>query len=410
MRPAGVAVLAAGAAAYWAGRQRLDLVLTVAAIWALSLLAMTGCASGATFLSARRALRRESRRAAPPLEAIEGHPFVHGLLVPRRVVPLAALPRLSWLSPPARTIAEGSRLPHAERIVIEDRAREPEIVRELIVEDLFGLWRFTSRTHQPCEVRALPDPGRLAPGELAASLATGDLDAWPFGAARGDFVDFRTYTRSDPARLILWKVYARSRQLLVRAPEPARSPEGRPLVYLVAAPADEAAAAAARVLLESGCLGEDLPFACDGAPSPTSDLDRALDRLAASSRARDRAGRDLGAALADPATGPGDPVLLIAPAVVEPWLDRVLPYLAASPGRFVVLAAADTAPAAAPWGRGFRLVARSSRPRPSFEILVDGLGPILTTGTRLVVADRSTGRLLCLDPATRAPLAARTRP
>jgi len=394
-----VALLAAGVAALWSGRQRVDLVLISAAIWTLSLLAMSGIAAGSTFLAARRSLRRAAREPGLQLEAIEGHPLRPETPVMPRGLPLAASPRLRWVSPPARAIESPRPARENERIAFEDRFRAQEIVRELVVEDVLGLWRLTSRLSQPCGVRILPDPGRLAAHELAASLSTGDFDSWPFGPPRGDLADFRTYTRSDPARLILWKAYARSRQLLVRAPEPARSPEGRPLVYLVAAPADGAAAAAARVLLESGCLGEELPFACDGAPSPVKELARALDLIAGSSRARDIEGGDLATALADPTLGAGDPVLLIVPAATGAWLPRVLPCLAASPQRFIVLAAADAAEPARPRRRAARLLLRPPAAAPGFDSLVEGLRPVAATGARLVIADRVSGRLLRLDPA-----------
>jgi hypothetical protein len=315
---------------------------------------------------------------------------VSGLVLPVRALPLAATPHLAWLAPAARAPLR------AEQVTFRDRALADEIVRELRGEDVLGLWRFAARVAQPRAVRALPDPGRLSAAELATSLATGDLLSWPTGPPRGDLVDFRTYTRSDPARLILWKVYARSRQLMVRAHEPAHAPEGRPLLYLVAGEGDDAAAAAARVILESGLFGDDLPFACDGAPASVRDLRRALDLLAASVRHRARGGAGLAAALALGAAEPGSPVLLVVPGQAGDWLARVLPHVTADPPRYTIVAAADAAPAVPSAGLLERALLRGERPPATFDALARGLAPLAATGTRLVLADRVSGRIAVL--------------
>jgi hypothetical protein len=402
IRPAGAFLLAASAAAFWYGRERIDLVVTIAALWGLALLVGTGAAAALSLALARRDLRRASGADGPPLEAVEKRLVASGLVLPVRVLPLAATPHLAWLAP-AADVAPAARSPlRAEQVTFRDRALADEIVRELRGEDVLGLWRFSARVPQPRAVRALPDPGQLSAAELATSLATGDLLSWPSGPPRGDLVDFRTYTRSDPARLILWKVYARSRQLMVRAHEPAHAPEGRPLLYLVAGDGDDAAAAAARVILESGLFGDDLPFACDGAPAPVLDLRCALDLLAASVRHRARGGSDLAAALALGAAEPGRPVLLVVPGQRGDWLARVLPQVAADPSRYTIVAAADAGPAAPPAGLVERALLRDQRRPPAFDALVRGLAPLVATGARLVLADRVSGRLAVLAGADAA--------
>jgi hypothetical protein len=396
IRPAGLFLLAASAAALWYGRERIDLVVTIAALWGLALLFGTGAAAVTALALARRDLRRASGAGEPPLEAVERRPVATGLVLPVRVVPLAATPHLAWLAP-AADVAPAARAPlRAEQVTFRDRALAEEVLRELRGEDVLGLWRFTARVAQRRAVRTLPDPGRLSAAELAASLAGGDLLSWPSGPPRGDLVDFRTYNRSDPARLILWKVYARSRQLMVRAHEPAHAPEGRPLLYLVAGENDEAAAAAARVILESGLFGDELPFACDGAPAPVRDLRRALDLVAASVRHRTRGGADLAAALALGAAEPGSPVLLVVPARAGGWLGSVLSLIAADPSRWTVVAAADAGPAAPPPGLLARALWREERPLPGFDELARGLAPLTGAGARVVLADRVSGRLAVL--------------
>ncbi len=47
----------------------------------------------------------------------------------------------------------------------------------------------------------------------------------------GDLYDLKPYDPSDGAKRILWKVYAKRRELISRHPEPAMTPEGRVIVY-----------------------------------------------------------------------------------------------------------------------------------------------------------------------------------
>lgn len=399
IRPAGLFLLAVAAAAFRYGRERIDLVVTIAALWGFALLVATGAAAALSLALARRDLQRAGGAGRPPLEAVEKWPVASGLVLPVRALPLAATPHLAWIAPAADVAPATRSSLRAEQVTFRDRTLADEIVRELRGEDLLGLWRFTVRVPQPRAVRTLPDPGRLPAAELATSLSSGDLLSWPSGPPRGDFVDFRTYTRSDPARLILWKVYARSRQLMVRAQEPAHAPEGCPLLYLVAGENDGAAAAAARVILESGLFGEDLPFACDGAPAPVRDLRRALDLLAASARHRARGGSDLASALALGAAEPGSPVLLVVPARTGDWTARVLPHVAADPSRYTIVAAADAGPPARPTRLLERALLRDERRPPAFEALARGLAPFAATGARVLLADRVSGRLTVLAGA-----------
>lgn len=61
---------------------------------------------------------------------------------------------------------------------------------------------------------------------------------------QGDLYDIKQYDPSDGLKKILWKVYARSGQLVVRRPEPAVIPQGKLAIYLVARPEDDHVAGA----------------------------------------------------------------------------------------------------------------------------------------------------------------------
>ncbi len=95
-------------------------------------------------------------------------------------------------------------------------------------------------------------------------------------------MEIRRYAPGDPVRHILWKVYARTRQLNVRVPERAIDRSRRTISYLLAGPEDEAAAAVARVALEQNLLGERWLFAADGSPEPQEEIEPALRAIARS--------------------------------------------------------------------------------------------------------------------------------
>ena len=107
------------------------------------------------------------------------------------------------------------------------------------------------------------------------------------GEPVGDRMEIRPYAAGDSVRDILWKNYARTRQLNVRLRERSVAHGQRILAYLLSGPDDEAAAAVARAALESGAFGEDWRFSADGAETPCGELETAL-RAVARSRALDQ--------------------------------------------------------------------------------------------------------------------------
>lgn len=81
----------------------------------------------------------------------------------------------------------------------------------------------------------------------------------------GDYYDLKPYHPSDGMSRVVWKILAKSGQLISRQPEPTSTPEGELLMFLVAQPSeDELAAIALKYLLSArqnniafrfGCLG-----------------------------------------------------------------------------------------------------------------------------------------------------------
>jgi uncharacterized protein (DUF58 family) len=81
----------------------------------------------------------------------------------------------------------------------------------------------------------------------------------------GESFDLKRYDPSDGIRRIVWKIYARSGQLIARHPEPQTQPEGKTLVFAVADPAaDDVAARAHAYVARASQLGLDIRFGCLG--------------------------------------------------------------------------------------------------------------------------------------------------
>lgn len=411
LRAAGLAsgVLSAGALSI--GRRDMDLVLTLAGSFGLALLAATGLCAGAGALAWRERVRRAlGRSAASPLVTIANLETDTGLAVAPPRLPFLARPAGRWVDPPAAVaLTRRGRGLLAERALPRERDLATHVRREWIVSDVFGLWRVLVAVDQTREVLVHPDATAWRESELALSLAAGDLVEHPHGAARGDRVDARPYNRSDPARLILWKVYARSRQLLVRSPESVRTPDARPLLFLACGEHDENAAGAARTIWETKLLGEHARFACDGAPSPVEEPREALRALAASRRHRARHGADLALALANDDMAQDDPVLVVAGVRDELTIATLLAVVRGAPARFTVLAVGSLTRHAAPSrsSRWLYLPDESGSSRFEASDAERALGPLIATGARVVLGDGASGSTRVLSAGEGASIETR---
>jgi hypothetical protein len=393
----GTSLLAGSAILKLLGGRWVDFSFKTAGVWGLAIAAAAGLLTWVDRWRLKRSIRSvQASGAAATLTGVEGYRLATGFELRRRWLPWIAEPELSWLEPRVRVELVPTSGTLREEVVPAERCRCDRIQRVWVCSDLFGLWRLRLISNEVRAVAFEPDLGRLERAAVVTALAAGDQMPDHRARAVGDPLDSRPYTRSDPARRILWRVYARTGELLVRSPESAHQPARRPLLYFVAGHNDDASAGLARLLIESSVSLLQFPFACDGKPEPTIDRVAACEALARSREHRERGGADLLAALAHPRLEHNTPVVLIVPAEQSGWQSRVAALLAERPARYTVVSAADlestrrstTAPPSRIWSWMLQ-------PEPSsltFEQLQAELERALPAGVGWMVADRCGGR------------------
>ena len=199
----------------------------------------------------------------------------------------------------------------------------------------------------------------------------------------------------DSARFIHWKVFGRTRTLMVRTPERALSRARRTVAYLVAGAHDEAAAAAARAAIEEEVLGLDWQFAADGSPGATSDRSEALHKVMTSSGFADQSGSGIKRFLAE--VDPRGPAALVvfAPPTMGAWLDEMRSLTMRRYGRVRVVIAVDAVHDSTDqsrWRRWFLTPLGSSGvERGDLERVGRVLGQLRC---EVVIIDRVSGRVL----------------
>jgi len=397
---AGWSLLALAGTAFWfQGVGRLDLVLLAASVLAALLVAGLCVATAAAALVLRRRAAGGAGRVS--LECGVWNPT--GFRVPlSRWLPFLRV-RVAWEAP--GDLQADLRLPSGlEHVLPRRRALAPSVTRTVRVGDILGLTEIGWRAAEATTARILPQRAALDPGAVLNGLVQGEDQPDPRGGPQGDRVDIRKYGHGDPLRMILWKVYARTRKAFVRVPERAVEPAPRVCAYLPASPWDEPPARLARTLLERGLLGPGWRFGADGAED-AEDLDRALEALAESGSAGgaggfpaflERARRD----------GFGACILLL-PGRDGPWVESAQAALAAAPLRIHAVFALDgwREPAPSRWRRAFLRPAPSGGAAPD-EVL-DLLGRLVLPHMEATLVDTRSGDVLAQPQAYLRKLAGR---
>lgn len=387
-----VAVAAAVALRYVALAER-DLVLVVACGGVLGLVAASVLfvIVGAVRIKlAARAHRGPAERTLETGRSLPSGFSLPGLLV----VPLLQL-RWGWESPAAETELRRRGLRLHEDALLRGRGVFDGVRRRIVVQDAFGLARIVLRQREAIRMHVLPHAGAMRELPLLVSMAGGEELPHPMGLDDGDRVELRRYAPGDPARHIHWKVFGRTRKLMVKVPERALSRARRTVAYLIGGPDDEASAAAARVAVESAAFGAEWIFGADGTDGEATEVADAIDRVVRS------AGTGEGGAMALRAfvdraerSGPAS-LVLFAPPRPGPWLDRAIAVLRTRGSRARVVIGVDGIDNAPPRSWWARVMAREA---PRVGTPIDELDRVLralaATRCEIVVIDRRSGRRL----------------
>lgn len=338
--PAGLGALALCGVGFWfLGVLRKDVILLPAtvAVAGMTVLMILAVGLGAA-LVARQWRHARLDDAVLRLEA--NHPRLTGVNMKAPLLPFVEL-SWEWLHPPHASLRlQGRWLEAHEEVTASHRCLLDGITRQVTVRDVLGMARVTWQVQRNTRVMILPDRGMLERTTVLQSLVGGDDHPDPYGDVQGDRVEMRQYAPGDPARTILWKVYARNRRLMVRVPERALTARPRTCAYLVAGPADEPAAALARVVLERRMLGEGWRFGADGNAGFAVTLDESLEMLARSGNPEvDTVG--LGTYLQRAEADGFQSCLVFIPAAPGPWVDAVRKTLASTRLNLTFLTAVD---------------------------------------------------------------------
>jgi uncharacterized protein (DUF58 family) len=323
------------------GFKKLDLVLLVLGYGGLGLLAIATLAVTSTALGLWWHLRRASLGwSTSTFET--GAALPTGFSLPSLWwLPLVQV-SWTWVTPEADVadrVSNGGRL--REQVTLRRRGIVASVRRRVVVQDAFGLSRIAFAHDQTGPIEVLPHLGGIRRLPVLTSLTGGEEHPHPMGLEDGDLVELRRYVPGDSARFIHWKVFGRTRRLMVRTPERALSRARRTVAYLVAGAHDEAAAAAARAAIEEEVLGMDWQFAADGSPEATSDRLEALHKVMTSSAATHQGGSGIKRFLAE--VDPRGPAALVvfAPPTMGRWLDEMRAVTGRRYGRVRVVIAVD---------------------------------------------------------------------
>lgn len=324
------------------GLGRLDLILLVVGAVGLAVGGISLLATSITALVLWLRLRRPERGTSD-MRSECGFSKDTGFSLPHLwYVPFVSV-SWTWEEPEAKVEQVKERRRLYERITPLRRALSDRVRRRFEVADIFGLCRIAFPSIQEQKVHFVPSVGSMKQIQVVRCMAGGEDISHPDGPPEGERVDIRNYTAGDPIRYILWKVFAKTREVVVRTPERAIAPLRQTVAYLVSGSNDEPAAGAARVAVEAGALGGDWALGADGEGKVTRKVDEALNAISRSAATgEERCGAGLQRFLAE--ATPGGHLaraLVFVPATPGPWIDRVVAAagsVAGQPGRveFVV--------------------------------------------------------------------------
>jgi len=228
-----------------------------------------------------------------------------------------------------------------EEIIPDRRCKTSRLTRLFTVSDVLGFCRYSWRQSQQVELFALPRSNSIKTLPILRSLTSEDGIPSPSGNPEGDRMEIRPYVPGDSVRNIMWKNYARNRQLNVRLAEKSVFQSNQTLAYLLTSDNDEAAAAVARVALEAGALGDDWVFGADGTGSACDNLESALVAIAASRALDQPFDYGLDDFLRLNGSQSGSHCIVFAAAEAGPWIGALKQTVTRFRGQFSLVLATD---------------------------------------------------------------------
>lgn len=133
--------------------------------------------------------------------------------------------------------------------------------------DILGLVRFRWRgiLSQPLSLTIYPPDAIEKDLPITSSRRTTGEAEVAETMREGEPFDLKRYDPSDGIRRIVWKIFARTGQLVARYPEPTAQPEGKTVVYVIADRTEDSVAAHAYAYLSrAAMLGIEMRCGCIG--------------------------------------------------------------------------------------------------------------------------------------------------
>ena len=231
----------------------------------------------------------------------------------------------SWLNPVAVVELKKHNRRFHEVVTPTRRGLCDEVVRKVDIGDAFGLTKISFRMREERDVRFYPSVGNLRKMDVVRSIASGEDMPHPGGQPEGERADLRRYNPGDPVRFILWKVFAKTREIVIRTPERAIAPARQTCAYLVAGAGAAAAPRAPRGGLEARSPPPHGGGGAPRAPPPAPPHIHAHEGFARSGNCDDeQAGAGLSRFLQKHAATGGARVVVFVPPKPGPWLEKVM--------------------------------------------------------------------------------------
>lgn len=327
------------------GYGSMDLVVFALAICALAILifCLFSCIISGMFV--HRRIRRFIVEN-PPRNAIEleaEYPNETGFKI--RAPTYLPLIKLSWtIEYPdylQSRIRENSDGYLQEEVIPQRRCLSAGIKRRFEISDVLGFCKYSWLQNQDAPCMVLPRINTVKNLPFLRSLAAEDGIPNPSGNPEGDRMEIRPYVPGDSVRNIMWKNFARNRQLNVRLAEKSVFQSNRTVAYLLSSARDEAAAAVARAALESNALGDDWIFSADGSDCSYTDLPSSLRAIARSRALGEAYPYALDDFLGQNSAQGTSHCIVFAAAESAPWLLPLRNTIAAFSEQFTLILATD---------------------------------------------------------------------